>query len=38
MTSEQARSAFDLSKEPQSVRDRYGMTQVWFNPACSLAV
>ncbi|NNE90642.1 MAG: DUF1501 domain-containing protein [Verrucomicrobiales bacterium] len=28
MTSEQARSAFDLSKEPDSVRERYGMNRV----------
>ncbi|MFT4640385.1 MAG: hypothetical protein ACI8T1_003713 [Verrucomicrobiales bacterium] len=35
MTSEQARSAFDLSKEPQSVRDRYGMNR--FGQCCLLA-
>ena len=28
MTSEQARSAFDLSQEPDSVRERYGMNRV----------
>ena len=28
MTSEQARSAFDLSKEPMKVRERYGMNRV----------
>lgn len=28
MTSEQARSAFDLSKEPKKVRERYGMNRV----------
>ncbi|MCP5542045.1 MAG: DUF1501 domain-containing protein [Akkermansiaceae bacterium] len=28
MTSEQARAAFDLSKEPRSVRERYGMNRV----------
>jgi len=28
MTSEAARAAFDLSKEPQSVRERYGMNRV----------
>jgi uncharacterized protein (DUF1501 family) len=27
MTSERAREAFDLTKEPQKVRDRYGMTR-----------
>ncbi len=35
MTSEQARSAFDLTKEPQSVRDRYGMNR--FGQCCLLA-
>jgi hypothetical protein len=35
MTSPQARSAFDLSKEPQQVRDRYGMTR--FGQSCLLA-
>ncbi len=35
MTSEQARSAFDLSKEPQAVRDRYGMNR--FGQCCLLA-
>ncbi|MDZ4783682.1 MAG: DUF1501 domain-containing protein [Planctomycetia bacterium] len=35
MTSTQAREAFDLSKEPQSVRDRYGMTR--FGQSCLLA-
>ncbi|MEM1296782.1 MAG: DUF1501 domain-containing protein [Verrucomicrobiota bacterium] len=28
MTSEQARSAFDLSQEPEKVRERYGMNRV----------
>lgn len=35
MTSEQARSAFDLSKEPRAVRDRYGMNR--FGQCCLLA-
>ena len=35
MTSEQARSAFDLSKEPQSVRERYGENR--FGQCCLLA-
>jgi hypothetical protein len=35
MTSEQARTAFDLSKEPQAVRDRYGMNR--FGQCCLLA-
>jgi len=35
MTSEQARSAFDLSKEKQSVRERYGMNR--FGQCCLLA-
>ena len=35
MTSTQAREAFDLAKEPQSVRDRYGMTR--FGQCCLLA-
>jgi len=35
MTSPQAREAFDLSKEPQSIRDRYGMTR--FGQSCLLA-
>ena len=35
MTSPQARDAFDLSKEPQEVRDRYGMTR--FGQCCLLA-
>ncbi len=35
MTSEQARSAFDLSKEPKQVRERYGMTR--FGQCCLLA-
>ncbi len=35
MTSAQARSAFDLSQEPQAVRDRYGMTR--FGQICLLA-
>ena len=35
MTSPQARDAFDLSKEPQAVRDRYGMTR--FGQCCLLA-
>jgi hypothetical protein len=35
MTSTKAREAFDLSKEPQSVRDRYGMTR--FGQCCLLS-
>lgn len=35
MTSEQARSAFDLSKEKESVRERYGMNR--FGQCCLLA-
>ncbi|HJT35385.1 MAG TPA: DUF1501 domain-containing protein [Pirellulales bacterium] len=35
MTSAQAREAFDLSKEPQQVRERYGMTR--FGQCCLLA-
>jgi hypothetical protein len=35
MTSAQAREAFDLSKEPASVRDRYGRTR--FGQCCLLA-
>ena len=35
MTSEQARSAFDLTKEPQAVRERYGMNR--FGQCCLLA-
>ncbi|MDC0050766.1 DUF1501 domain-containing protein, partial [Verrucomicrobia bacterium] len=35
MTSEQARSAFDLTKEKQSVRERYGMNR--FGQCCLLA-
>jgi hypothetical protein len=35
MTSPQARAAFDLSQEPQPVRDRYGMTR--FGQCCLLA-
>ena len=35
MTSQRAREAFDLSKEPQSVRDRYGMSR--FGQCCLLA-
>ncbi len=35
MTSEQARDAFDLSKEPLKVRERYGMTR--FGQCCLLA-
>ena len=35
MTSTQAREAFDLSKEPQAVRDRYGMNR--FGQCCLLA-
>jgi hypothetical protein len=35
MTSEQARAAFDLSKEPDSVRDRYGRNR--FGQCCLLA-
>ncbi|MEM7013933.1 MAG: DUF1501 domain-containing protein, partial [Verrucomicrobiota bacterium] len=34
MTSEQARSAFDLSKEPEKVRERYGMSR--FGQCCFL--
>ena len=36
MTSEQARRAFDLTKEPMSVRERYGMNR--FGQCCLLAV
>jgi len=35
MSSPQARDAFDLSKEPQKVRERYGMTR--FGQSCLLA-
>lgn len=35
MTSEKAREAFDLSKEPEKVRERYGMTR--FGQSCLLA-
>ena len=35
MTSAQARDAFDLSKEPPKVRERYGMTR--FGQCCLLA-
>jgi uncharacterized protein (DUF1501 family) len=35
MTSEKAREAFDLTKEPQKVRERYGMTR--FGQCCLLA-
>jgi len=35
MTSKQARQAFDLSKEPKKVRERYGMTR--FGQCCLLA-
>jgi hypothetical protein len=35
MSSPQARAAFDLSKEPQKVRERYGMTR--FGQSCLLA-
>ena len=35
MTSPQARSAFDLAKEPQKVRERYGMNR--FGQCCLLA-
>lgn len=35
MTSTQARDAFDLTKEPQAVRDRYGMNR--FGQSCLLA-
>jgi hypothetical protein len=35
MTSEKAREAFDLGKEPDSVRDRYGRTR--FGQSCLLA-
>jgi len=35
MTSKQAREAFDLSREPKKVRERYGMTR--FGQCCLLA-
>ncbi len=35
MTSAEARDAFDLSKEPRKVRERYGMTR--FGQSCLLA-
>ncbi|HLU48996.1 MAG TPA: DUF1501 domain-containing protein [Planctomycetota bacterium] len=35
MTSEEARAAFELSAEPRSVRERYGMTR--FGQCCLLA-
>ncbi len=35
MTSDKARQAFDLNKEPQKVRERYGMTR--FGQCCLLA-
>src|ERR1051326_2167657 len=35
MTSQKAREAFDLSKEPQKTRERYGMTR--FGQGCLLA-
>ncbi len=35
MTSAQARDAFDLSKEPKAVRERYGMTR--FGQCCLLS-
>lgn len=35
ITSEQARAAFDLSKEPKKVRERYGMSR--FGQCCLLA-
>jgi hypothetical protein len=35
MTSSQAREAFDLSKEPQAVRERYGLNR--FGQCCLLA-
>lgn len=35
MTSKQARDAFDLSKEPKQLRERYGMTR--FGQCCLLA-
>src|SRR6266850_1317803 len=35
MTSAKAREAFDLTKEPQKVRERYGMTR--FGQSCLLA-
>jgi hypothetical protein len=35
MTSEQARAAFDLAREPDSVRERYGMNR--FGQCCLLA-
>jgi uncharacterized protein (DUF1501 family) len=35
MTSEKARESFDLTKEPEKVRERYGMTR--FGQSCLLA-
>lgn len=35
MTSEQARSAFDLAREPKAIRERYGMNR--FGQSCLLA-
>ncbi|MGF2075492.1 DUF1501 domain-containing protein, partial [Enterococcus casseliflavus] len=35
MTSTKAREAFDLTKEPEKVRERYGMTR--FGQCCLLA-
>ncbi len=35
MTSPQARDAFDLSKEPMSVREKYGMNR--FGQCCLLS-
>ena len=35
MTSERAREAFDLAREPEKVRERYGMTR--FGQSCLLA-
>lgn len=35
ITSQQAREAFDLSKEPKKIRERYGMTR--FGQCCLLA-
>jgi uncharacterized protein (DUF1501 family) len=35
MTSEKAREAFDLTREPEKVRERYGMTR--FGQSCLLA-
>src|SRR5258707_10302574 len=35
MTSQRAREAFDLAKEPEKVRERYGLTR--FGQSCLLA-